>query len=171
MTVEAPTDMIDRFCVYAVATDYDALHLALRDRAEELQTTREQIDAVSGLQSGYSGKLLAPVPIKSLGKVSLGPMLQTLGLALIVVRDDAAFAKIKDRLGKRERPSRPPNAGSKRPTWLFTKKTAREMGKNRFALMTDAERKRHQRKAGKASAAARRRKRRERERVSAGSLG
>lgn len=38
---------------------------------------------------------------------------------------------------------------------IFNTSSAREMGKKRFALMTDSERTRHQRKAGKASAKAR----------------
>lgn len=153
-------ETIDRFCVYGVVTDYDALHEVLRDRVRELQTTHEQIDAVSGLQSGYASKILAPVPIKGLGKTSLGPMLQTLGLALVVVRDDEQFARIKERLAKRQRPlKQQANAGSVRPTWLFSKKTAREMGKKRFSVMTEAQRKRLARKAGKASGRARRRRR------------
>ena len=157
-------DTINQFCVYGVATDYAGMLELIRYRAAELQTTNLEIDAVSGLHSGYSGKILAPTPIKAMGKVSMGPMLQTLGLALIVVRDDAAFAKVKDRLAKRARPHKPPNAGSVKPIWLFRKKRAREMGKKRFALMSPEQLKRHQQKAGRASGLARRRARRERER-------
>jgi hypothetical protein len=157
-----PIERLDQFYVYGVANDYDALIEFVRYRVEELQTTHESIDAAAKLQGGYSGKILAPTPIKSMGKVSMGPMLQSLGLALIVVRDDAQFAAIKDRLAKRERPRQPSNAGTTRPRWLFTKRKAREMGKKRFSLMSDAERKRFQRKAGKASGKARRRKARDR---------
>lgn len=151
-------DMLGRFAVYGVANDYDSLIEFVRVRVHELQTTHESIDAVSGLHGGYSGKLLAPIPIKSMGKISLGPMLQTLGLTLIVVRDDEQFAKIKDRLAKRKLPHQPSIAGSKLPVWLFRKKKAREMGKRRFSLMSEAQRKRHQRKAGIASGKSRRAK-------------
>jgi hypothetical protein len=163
----SPTiDIIDRFCVYGVANDYEGMIDLVRLRLEELQTTHEQVDAVSGLHGGYTGKIVAPTPIKSMGKVSMGPILQTLGLAFIVVRDDEQFAKIKDRLAKRIRPRREPtNAGSARPTWLFTRSKAREMGKKRLSVMTEAQRKKHQRKAGIASGKARRRKARERERA------
>lgn len=41
---------------------------------------------------------------------------------------------------------------------IFTSERARQMGKKRHALMSESERKRHQRKAGKASGRARRRK-------------
>jgi hypothetical protein len=83
---------------------YDELHWILRARATELQITRETIDAVSGLQSGYSAKLLAPVPIKSLGKTSMGLMLQTLGVVLIAVEDQEALSRLRSRLVPRLRP-------------------------------------------------------------------
>jgi hypothetical protein len=63
----------------ATVRDYAQLHTALRLRADELKTTREAIDDLAGLQNGYAAKLLAPVPIKSLGRESLGPMLAVLG--------------------------------------------------------------------------------------------
>lgn len=144
--------------VYGVANDYDGMIELVRYRLHELQTTNLEVDAVSGLHSGYTSKTTAPIPIKSMGKVSMGPLLQTLGLALIVVRDDEAFAKIEHRLAKRVRPHQPANGGSIRPKWLFKRKKAIEMGKRRFSLMTATELSRHQRKAGKASALARRRR-------------
>lgn len=160
-------ESLDRFCVYGVATDYDGMIELVRYRLEELNTTHESVDDVSGLHGGYCSKLVAPKPIKSMGKASMGPMLQTLGLALIVVRDDAQFAKIKDRLAKRERPRQSPSMhGQARPKWLFTKKTARELRKSWWSTLTDAQRKKHQRKAQKGQAAARRRARREREKAS-----
>lgn len=82
----------------AVVRSYDELIAALRARASELAISRETIDAVSGLQSGYSGKLLAAVPIKGLGKTSLGPMLGALGLSLVVVEDLEMLARVRARL-------------------------------------------------------------------------
>lgn len=151
-------DMLGALCVYGIADDYEGLIEFVRLRVYEIQTTHESIDAVSGLHGGYSGKLLAPIPIKSMGKVSLGPMLQTLGLKLIVVRDDEQFKLIEHRLAKRKLPHQPANAGSRLPAWLFRKKKAREMGKRRFSLMSALELKRHQRKAGIASGKSRRAK-------------
>jgi hypothetical protein len=98
--------------------------------------------------------------MKTLGKGTLGNMLKATGLALIVVVDDERFAEVKAQMQRRKR-SVPPNAGTKRPTWLFTKKKAREMGKRRFASMTPAQLSRHQRKAAKAMHRARRLKARE----------
>jgi hypothetical protein len=74
---------------------------------------------------------------------------------------DERFAPMKEQLTKRKRPRQPANAGSIRLTWLFTKDKAREMGKKRSSLMTESERKGHQRKAGKASGRARRSKTRQ----------
>jgi hypothetical protein len=71
----------------ATARDYAQLHAALRARAKELALSRETIDAISGLQSGYTGKLLAPVPIKGLGPASLGPILGALGVFIVLVED------------------------------------------------------------------------------------
>jgi hypothetical protein len=145
------SEQIDRYCVYGIAIDYDDLHEILRGRATEIGTTREALDAVSGLQSGYSAKLLAPVPIKTLGKISLGPMLQTLGLALVVVRDDAAFDRIKDRLSKSQRPPIMPSiVRIARPAWLFTAEKARESRQIGLQKMSPKQRKKSAKHAARA---------------------
>jgi hypothetical protein len=79
--------------------DYAGLVRALRARAEELDVSRETLDAVSGLQAGYSGKLLAQV--KGVGRVSLGPLLGAMGCALVLVEDPEALAKVRPRLTPR----------------------------------------------------------------------
>jgi hypothetical protein len=90
----------------ARVTDYKQLMDALRARVRELDVTLETIDAVAGFHSNYSGKLLAPTPIRTLGRLSLGALLQSLGLALIVVEDPAALKRVESRLTKRRRPPR-----------------------------------------------------------------
>lgn len=163
-----PIALVDRFCVYGVATDYAELLEIIRYRVDEMNTTHESLDDVSGLHSGYSGKILAD--IRSLGKVSMGPVFGTTGLAMIVVRDDERFARIKDRLAKRERPKQLANASSTKPTWLFKRTKAREMGKKRLSSLTAEQLKKLRRKMGIASGKARRAKarakRRQAERVS-----
>jgi hypothetical protein len=89
----------------AIVRSYAELHAALQARAVELGATHEAIDNVSGLQAGYASKLLSPVPIRSLGRVSLGPMLETLGLVLLVVEDLAAMQRHAARLGKGRQPA------------------------------------------------------------------
>jgi hypothetical protein len=87
--------------VLAEARTYDELHAALRNRADQLQVSRAQLDYLSGLQSGYCGKLLSKTRIKNFGRQSLGPLLTVLGLCLQVVEDPAAMARIGPRLTKR----------------------------------------------------------------------
>jgi hypothetical protein len=90
----------------AVVHDYAGLMDALRERIRELKITLETADSISGLQSGYTAKLLTPVPLRAIGRVSLGPLLTCLGLKLIVVEDLNAFKRIESRLTKRRRPAR-----------------------------------------------------------------
>ncbi|MET4240716.1 hypothetical protein [Bradyrhizobium sp. RT10b] len=69
--------------------DYDALVQTLRDRSEQMEIARLELDRLSGLADGYAGKVLAPTRIKHIGS-SLGPLLETLGLILIAVENPAA---------------------------------------------------------------------------------
>jgi hypothetical protein len=94
----------------AIVRTYDELITALRARADELLVTRETMDAVTGLQSGYTAKLLARVPIRQLGRVSLGPILLCLGLTLTVTEDTIASKRIRKELVKRLRPIRASDA-------------------------------------------------------------
>jgi len=50
------------------------------------------------LQTGYASTLLAPRPRKRIGPMSLGALLGALGLALVVVEDAAALARVRSRL-------------------------------------------------------------------------
>ena len=89
----------------------DELQAALRARALSLKLvfdarTRHgnakgrdcSLDSVSGLPDGYSAKLLAPVPIRSFGRTSLGPMLAALGCKLLLVEDAELLARITARI-------------------------------------------------------------------------
>jgi hypothetical protein len=89
--------------VLAIARDYEDVHAAFRARAEELNISRETLDAVSGLQPGYSGKMLAPTPMKRAGPITLPLLLVGLGLALAVVEDTEAFERVESRLIQRNR--------------------------------------------------------------------
>jgi hypothetical protein len=59
----------------------------------ELSISREEIDNLAGIATGYSGKLLSPARTKVFGKVSLGPTLGAIGCKLILVEDPAAAAR------------------------------------------------------------------------------
>jgi hypothetical protein len=86
---------------------WNELQVALRQRAETLDVSRELLDDLTGLQSGYCAKLLSPKPVRRIGRVSLGALLGALGLKLILAEDREQMEKIKTRLVRRERsPSR-----------------------------------------------------------------
>src|SRR5262245_59540569 len=82
--------------------DYDSLHRALRDRAQSLQVSMATIDEVAGLADGHASALLGPRPRVRFGMVTLGLVLQGLGLKLMLVEDEPQMAKIKSRLVPRE---------------------------------------------------------------------
>ena len=139
----------DKYEVYRIVTDMEALQEAFRDRVDDLQTTRLGIDEAGGFQSGYSAKLLCEPPMKQIGKVSLPKLLKATGMVLVLVIDDERFAPVKADLVKRQRPMRA-NARMQKPAWLFCKDKAREAGEKRWSGVSPAKRKRIARKAAKA---------------------
>lgn len=81
--------------------DYDGLVSAIRARAEELNISRNTIDDVAGLTPGYASKLLAAVPLKKIGAVSLGPLLGALGMRIVLVEDLEQMRRVAERMTKR----------------------------------------------------------------------
>lgn len=111
---------------------YGDLARVLRERVAELQITHNTLDEVAGLQSGYSGKLLAPEPIKRLGAMSFSTMLDALGVKLIAFEDLSALEKVRARLVKRERPPLGSIVGSIRKRKLSKEqKWSRRMNRRR----------------------------------------
>jgi hypothetical protein len=82
-------------------TDYDSLISVLRGRAEELDISRETIDHIAGLPERLASKILGLSQVRRIGMESLGPLLDTLGLKLIPVPDEAALERNRTRLVKR----------------------------------------------------------------------
>jgi hypothetical protein len=80
-------------------TDYRTLVETCRARADELELSRSEVDRLSGLPSGYAGKILgkdAGAPGKKHKKmwpISLELMLSTLGLRILLIEDEAATAR------------------------------------------------------------------------------
>jgi hypothetical protein len=70
--------------------DYSGLVNACRDRSEQMELSRLELDAQSGLCDGHSDKILRPRAEKKFGIMSLGAILQTLGLILVIVEDPVA---------------------------------------------------------------------------------
>lgn len=142
----------------AEVRDYDGLHRALRQRADELRVSRQDLDEVAGLQSGYAGKLLAPVPIKAIGRATLGPMLGALGLKLLLVEDAEALARIRGRIGARAKAKA--NAGASMPahkrkrrrgkTWRGNRGWGQMMRARQLVLSSEGERRKRARTAARA---------------------
>jgi hypothetical protein len=79
--------------ILGTVRDYQDLHAVLRQRAADLCVTREGIDEIVGLQSGYAAKLLSPDPIRYLGARTMGDFLEGMGVKLIAVVDEDAVAR------------------------------------------------------------------------------
>src|SRR6266567_624994 len=85
---------MDDMRLVGVAHDYAELHEIFRKVAELRQMSREQIDHVAGFPSGYASKVLAPIPKKFFGPVSLDLLLGTLGLVIAIMEDPQAVARV-----------------------------------------------------------------------------
>ena len=62
-------------------TNYTGLLDAVRARMAQLELTYEILDHLSGVQVGYSSKILGPRPVKAFGPVSLGAIHGRFGAA------------------------------------------------------------------------------------------
>jgi hypothetical protein len=87
----------------ATIRDMDSLQAALRERANSLMLKFDSIDEQSKFPERYTGKLLAPVPLKTVGRQSLGPLLACLGTELLLVERPDALAAYTSRVEKRKR--------------------------------------------------------------------
>ena len=76
-----------------IVNDYQGLIEVCRQRAEELAISRSGIDDLGFLPNGFAGKALGRGQAKKMGPLTLGPMLQVLGLKLLIIEDDAATAR------------------------------------------------------------------------------
>lgn len=56
------------FCRHVL--DYSGLVNAVRDRSEQMEMSRHELDHIAGLTQGHADKILRPRPEKKLGKAS-----------------------------------------------------------------------------------------------------
>jgi hypothetical protein len=77
---------------------YDQLVGVIRHRLAELGTTCEAASALGGLSETHISKIVCPARVRVLGRMSLTVVLQTLGIRLIAVTDDEAYASLAARL-------------------------------------------------------------------------
>jgi hypothetical protein len=89
--------------VLAICHDYDDLTRALADRIYALNTSQEATAELSGLPSRYLGKILGPRPVRSLGRISFGPLLASLGLQILVAEDPEALKRVENRIIPRKK--------------------------------------------------------------------
>jgi hypothetical protein len=80
-------------------TDYRTLVDTCRARADELELSRLEIDRLSGLPTGYAGKILGKdgsepgKKHKKMWPIALESMLGVLGLKILLIEGDAATAR------------------------------------------------------------------------------
>ena len=132
--------------------NYDDLHQLLRQRAEELNLSREEIGRLGHLTGGHAAKLLAPVPIKRATFQTLEFLLPALGAALVLVEDPVSMEQIARKATRREvqvgvRAYRWGQAGNRLVSKRWIRRIAREGGRARAAKLTPAQRSRSARKA------------------------
>lgn len=132
MSADAPAGSVIR--------NYQELHAAMRARADAMKLSRRHLDELSGLPDGYVSKLLAPNPLKILGRQSLGALLEVMGCRLVLEDDPEAYARISDRLETRSEWQVRANASMRRRPWLFTSKTGPEMALRLASKMNPAAR-------------------------------
>lgn len=87
-----------------IVRTYDDLLAVARARMAQFSITFETLDAVSGVQPGYSAKLLGPKPTKRFGAMSYPAIMGALGIQLVAVDDANVLALLQHRLVKRQRP-------------------------------------------------------------------
>ncbi len=76
----------------------------IRDRVAELGVTHETLDAASGLQSGYSSKLLCHPPMRRISPFFMFIVLEALGLEMQITESPEAMERMQSRLTKRVKP-------------------------------------------------------------------
>jgi hypothetical protein len=138
------------------ARDYMELIDHLRAWFRELQVTSLSVDAYAGVADGFFNKAVAAMPIKSLGRRSLGPILGALGLKLILAVDPPALEKARQRLVQSKFPGRcHTDSVLIRLSEAHMRKIRRKGGQNSRKFMSpEAVREMHSR-IGKVGAAAR----------------
>jgi hypothetical protein len=87
--------------VIADVSSYEQMLAALRSRVNELQINGERFDEYSGLPRGYLSKLIGAKPVRRLGMTSFAPVLAGLGLRLLIIENQDATERLKNKLPPR----------------------------------------------------------------------
>jgi hypothetical protein len=154
MALNDLTPINDRYEVYRIVTDYEALREGFADRIQDLDAPLCAIDDAAGLTRGLTQKMLCTPPVKNFGPKSLEGMLKATGLALVFVVDDERFAAVKANLIAKKRHDRMIIRRVK-PKWLFTGEKVAEIQRKRWSGVPIDVRKKLMKKVGRARKAVR----------------
>jgi hypothetical protein len=93
--------------------DYDGLIGIIRHRLSEVGSTCEEVSDLAGLTTTHLSKLVNVKKSKLMGRISFGTLLQALGIRLVAIVDDKAYAPLQRRLKPAIYPrwNRPPREG------------------------------------------------------------
>jgi hypothetical protein len=139
----------------AVIRDMDSLQAALRERANGLTLNFNSLDQECQFPERYTSKLLAPIPVKTLGRQSLGPLLACCGVELWLVERPDALAAYTSRIETRKRPLAREGMRARRKTQrVGDSEWGREMQNHWMLKTSPAQRKRSARIAALARWAA-----------------
>lgn len=139
--------------IIAEVRDSTELRRWLRERADELNLSRETIDDLAKLPDGYTAKLLSDPPMREIGPTSLFPLLDALGLAVALVENERAMVRVRKAPTRRfrykwDRHWR--NAKALGMVQEMAVKTGSEGGRARFSRMTPKQKSAHQSRAARA---------------------
>jgi hypothetical protein len=137
--------------IVATVDGLDGLHDALRARAEVVNVSRLELDRHAGLASGYSGKVLSPMPVKRLTVETACQLAAALGCDLALIENPERLERIKTRSPQRE-PGHAKHAGAVQFQFSFRylRQIAKKGGQNSRAYMSRREAKILARKASAA---------------------
>jgi hypothetical protein len=122
----------------------------IRARINELQVNGEAFDEFAGLPKGYLNKIAGSRPIRRVGMLSMGPLLQALGIKCVFLEDPEATQRLKKRLKPRNSNLVRSAVTEVRLTRRFMQKIGRMGAAVRFSKMTPEERSKLARRLNKA---------------------
>lgn len=151
----------------ATVNGYQGLVAAIRARKDEMRISDNELEDLAGLTRGHVSKLLAPGASKTLGPLSMGRLLRSLGLELIVAENAGQTAKIRELYSERNETRVRKRAVmaiaiEAPPPWLLNRERGRQLRQIQLSRLTPEQRSRIAKKA------ARNRRRRQREKQAAG---
>jgi hypothetical protein len=157
--------MTDDRRIIGEASNYDEVIEVFRQRLVELKLTRECLDSVTGLPSGYCAKLCSIPPVKCFGRKSLGFVLAGTAMKILFVEDTEALARFSKQFTESTKPELADAKIDVVNFQISRRKLSvigRRGGNNRAEKLSAKRRARIAQKAGKASGRKRRRRLRRR---------